>query len=530
MCRTHFFTLKALSVFLFLLSSQVFVYSAESVPDLTSAKDEVCNLMNSGRFSEAAVLVDKFIADNPGHPDLPDTLFYSIAEKCRWSDKYEEEKNLYQQIIQNYPNSSYASKARLGFSRAQIQCLILAKDYSRAKEAFDKLVVDFSGHPDLPDALYWIAERYRWAHRWQEASGLYQQIAQNHPDSPYAARASLGLARAEVLSLIVAQDYSRAKRAFDKLVTDFSGHPDLPETLYQIAEGYRWADKYETAKSIYQQIIQNHHGNPYAVRASLGFARAEVLSLIVAQDYSRAKKAFDKLVAVFSEHPDLPDTLYNIARRWVYSGDYLTARDVFQRVIQHYPTSPYADKAKEDLQIIIRGLDIFSLIESGQAQAAQEAMGQLVTDFKNHELLPHTMFTCGDKYFTKACQERDKGLQSEATEDFKRALDVWKKLVQLPNSAATVEGYYHLAGCYHQLGEYERAIEHYTKVVDGYPNYRLVWDAQFMIGHTYEKMLKAGLISESAAKPLISAAYKKVLEEYPDCAAAKAAQSWLNRN
>jgi TolA-binding protein len=175
-------------------------------------------------------------------------------------------------------------------------------------------------------------------------------------------------------------------------------------------------------------------------------------------------------------------------------------------------------------------LDIFSLIESGQVQATQEAMNQLVTDFKNNELLPHTMFLCGDRYFTKACQERDKGLQAEAVEDFKSALDVWQKLVQLPDSTTTVEGYYHLAVCYEALGEYEHAIEYYTKVADGYPNYRLVWDAQFMIGHTYEKMLKAGLISESVAKPLISAAYKKVLEKYPGCEAAGAARSWLNRN
>ncbi len=72
--------LSTVIALVFLLSLQVFVYSAESAPDLISAKDEVYSLIDSGRFSEASVLVDNLIAENSGEPDLPDTLFYLIQQ------------------------------------------------------------------------------------------------------------------------------------------------------------------------------------------------------------------------------------------------------------------------------------------------------------------------------------------------------------------------------------------------------------------------------------------------------------------
>jgi TolA-binding protein len=414
MCRKPFVAFTALSVFLFLLSSQVFVYSTESVPDLASAKDNVCNLMDSGRFSEAAALVNGLITGNSGDPNLPDMLFYSIAENCRWSDKYEEEKNLYQQIMQDYPNSSYAGKARLGFSRSQIQCLILTKDYSQAKEAFSKLVTDFSGHPDLPDALYWIAERYRWAHRWEDATGLYRQIIQNYPDSLYAARASLGLARMEVVSLIAAKDYKAAGQAFDKLVTTFSGHPDLPETLYWIAEGYRWAKEYEKAKSIYQQIMQNYPNSSYASKAQLGFSKVNDLSLIVSQNYDGAKKALDKLVADFPEHPDLTETLYGIGREYEWQDRYEEEKAAYQQIIQNYPNSPYASKA----QLGFSRAGVRSLIVLGQYDKAKAALDKLVTDFSGHPDLPEALYWIARRYGWSDRFEEEKSVYQRILQNY----------------------------------------------------------------------------------------------------------------
>lgn len=108
--------------------------------------------------------------------------------------------------------------------------------YTQAQAQAQKLLADFSQNPALPQALYEIADKYRWATKYEQVNNLYQQIIQNYPNSPYVSRAKLGLERVAVLSLIISQNYDQATKDFDKLLVDFAGHPDLSETIYWVAE------------------------------------------------------------------------------------------------------------------------------------------------------------------------------------------------------------------------------------------------------------------------------------------------------
>ncbi len=526
----------SLKLILFLVSALFFSLhplAANAAGDIFSAQQEIESLIESGQLASAKSQIEQLKVDYSQHPDLPSVLF-DIAESYRWSTKCEEEKSIYQSIIQKYSSSSYSDRAKVAFSRAQIQSLILAQDYGKAEDVLSTLVADFSGHPDLPDALYWIAERYRWEHKWEKANDIYSQIIQNHPDSSYASRANLGVARAEVLSLLIAHDYSRANEALDKLTIDFKGHPDLPETLYWIAEGYRWGNRYEKAKLTHEQIVRNYPDSSYASRAKLGMARIVVLSSIDSRDYSKAQEALDKLVADFSGHPDMPDTLYWIAESYRWSDKYEITKEICKQIIQEYPQSLAADKARQQFQVTVQGIDVFTLIESGQEQKVKGAIDQLMANSssnENDEISPYTVFLCGDRYYVKGLQKRSEGLKDEAMENFTKAINIWENMIQqLPASISVAHAYYHSANCYREMGEYERAIEQYVKLLENYPDYYLAWDAQFKIGHTYEKMVDAGLLSESEARPLIASAYQTVLDKYPHCKAAKAAQSWLSRN
>jgi TolA-binding protein len=416
--------------------------------------------------------------------------------------------------------------------RQQIESLIETGNLTEAQTKIEQLKATYSQDPQLPEVLYWIAEKYRWSGKYDQARDLHQQIIQNFSGSPYADRAQLAYSRIEVLSLIDFNNLEQAEEALDKLIADFQDHQDLSETLYWVGREFGWHNRFEKEKGLYQKIAKDHPSSQFAARAQLDFSRAQVMSLIIFEEYDSAQEAYVGLVKDFSKHPDLPESLYRIGKIWVWSGNNCTAANaIYQKIIQDYPGSIYAQKSQTFLQITQRSIDTFALIESGQEQAAQGAINQLVTDFDGNELLPHMVFLCGEHYFEMACKDRDEGLEKEAAEDFARAIKAWKKIaIELPASGATPEGYYHLALAYRQIGEYALAIENYTKVVEDYPDYRFTWDAQFRIGNTYEKMVDAGLLSESAAKPLIASAYQKVLDKYPHCKAAKAAQTWLSRN
>jgi TolA-binding protein len=98
----------------------------------------------------------------------------------------------------------------------------------------------------------------------------------------------------------------------------------------------------------------------------------------------------------------------------------------------------------------------------------------------------------------------------------------------LPSSPTTAQAHYFSAACYRDLGDYAKAIEYYETVVDLWPDYEYAWNAQFLIGHSYEHLRNAGAVPVAEANPRIKAAYDQVVQKYPDCPAARAARNWLS--
>lgn len=444
---------------------------------------QVLSLIISGKYAQSEEALNELVTDFPDNPDLPETLYW-IARRYGWSDKYEEEKDTYQKIIQNYSASSFAAKAQLGFSRANVLSLILSKKFDQAEAAFDKLTADFAKHPGLPDAFYWIAERYRWSNKpdkYEDAKNIYQRILQDYPGSSCASRAALGFSNVEVLSLIVSQNYNEAKEALDKLVIAFSEHPDLPGKLYWIGREYGWSERYEEEKAVYQRIIQNQPDSSYASKAKLGFARAQIQSLIVSRNYDEAKEAFDKLVSDFNDRPDLPETLYRIAERYWWLYKYEDANDIYQRIVQQYPDSTEAGKAK----LGIAKTNVCSYIFSGQTEAAQTALNKLISNFINHPALPTTMLFIAEQCAMRISEDENEGDAEQAKNYYLEELVILEKIItELPASAAyTSSAYYYSALCYHRLGEHEKAVKCCKQIVENWPDYKYAGQARFMTEH-----------------------------------------------
>jgi TolA-binding protein len=202
------------------------------------------------------------------------------------------------------------SSTDIGQAKTHIMSLIESGDYTKAKEAVDKLADDFPDEPQLAQTLHAFTEKYEYARRFEEAKHVYQKIIQKFPNSSYANRARLGVIREDVMFFIASQNYDGAKQTLDKMVANFAGHKDLPDTLYWIAERYEWEYRFEDANRIYQQVIQRYPDSSWAAKAKLGISRAQVMSLINSQNYDLAGEALNKLSTDFTGNQDLPQTLY----------------------------------------------------------------------------------------------------------------------------------------------------------------------------------------------------------------------------
>lgn len=297
----------------------------------------------------------------------------------------------------------------------------------------------------------------------------------------------------------------------------FSDDPGLAETLYDIAREYRWVKKYDVAKNMYQQIIEQYPQSAFSDRARLGIARIDILTLISSQRYSDASAAIDKLVKDFSRYGDLPETLYWTGVKYEEYGRYDSAKNLYALVVQQYPDCGYADKAR----FLAAKMNIFLLIESGKDTEAANVLDWLIADFNGHPDLAHTIFEVGEKYFVDATavDYREKAIVALEKAMGKLQSD------SLPQWA--LELYVCAADCYVEVKDYRSTIRCYKKVVMHWPDYEYAWHMQFMIGRYYQDMSERGDIGKSEADSETKGAYERLLEKYPECKAAEAAQNWL---
>ena len=88
---------------------------------------------------------------------------------------------------------------------------------------------------------------------------------------------------------------------------------------------------------------------------------------------------------------------------------------------------------------------------------------------------------------------------------------------------------YVIACCYKQLGDYAMAAEYYQYSVDGWPNHRRAYDAQYRVAVCHKLLMESGQMPQAEAMPIIRSACEKVISNYPDSAAVNAAKNTLKK-
>jgi TolA-binding protein len=202
------------------------------------SKRNILSLIESKDYAKAQAELDKLTADFVAHPDLAEAM-YAIAERYELPARYEEARSLYEQIIQVYPDSLYAAKARYDGPEIYIFSLIASGKYIEAQQAIDKFVAAFAEHPALPGALYWFAKRLDAAGQYQQARNIYQQVAWQFPNDAHATKALIGVYKVDVLSFIEAGNDSAAHESLDTLIAAFPANTeDLPDVIFRVADEY----------------------------------------------------------------------------------------------------------------------------------------------------------------------------------------------------------------------------------------------------------------------------------------------------
>lgn len=404
-------------------------------------------------------------------PDPAD--IYHTAEVRIKSQYYDKANQLYQQLLDTWPDDEYyAIRGQAGLAKSSVAL----GNTEAADAAVEKLLADYSDNEHLPTCLCNVAYYYTFFQEYQKARNLYQHVLNNWPDHTYAMWSQVGLIQIDDLL----GSAGAVETAVETLVGDYTNHEDIPAAVCNIAQHYHRLAKYQEAKYCYQYTIANWPDHEYAAWARQGLAelyaaeptdtpdeRFEMLAQIdqaksnIAQgDPNAAQAVIDILLTDHPGNPRLPEAIYDIAKHCVDSAVYEMGADLHQYVLQMWPDHPKVIWARMGLAESYAAL--------GNAEAAKGTTNQMLAS------LPQT-----DPFKPDA---------------------VW--------TAAHV---------YFQLQNYEQAIQYFQQILDDWPDCKYAWSAQSWIGECYEKLKSTGSFPQPQADPLIETAYCKVIENHPNC-------------
>ena len=392
-------------------------------------------------------------------PEPVPARLYDIAKKYDGLKKYEEAKGVCELIAKRHPDSPHAAVAQMYVSKRDIFSLIDSEDHTAAQAAVEELRADFAGHPNLPEVLYAIAERYG---KREEGRSLYEQIVQLYPDSPYAEKARYHGPEIHIFSLISSGKYAEAEETIDRFAADFAEHPAVPGALYWFAKHLDAAGKYKQARDIYQHVAWQYPDSPLATKALIGLYKVDALSFIESGDDSAARKVLDNLIADFSDKPELAETVFTVGEKYYYQA---TSKRKNNRT----------EQAKECY---------------AKALAAWQ---RIIT-----ELPIEPTYTAHAYYFCAACHRR-LGEHREAIECFQEFVNEW------PDHQYAWSAQCLIGECYEKLRDFgglseaeanPKIEQAYQAVVENYGDCCLFGHACVKLGQTYERMGNLDLAAE----------------------------------
>jgi TolA-binding protein len=396
-----------------LFSIIVPVCLADEDVEINKQKENILSLIDAGKFSDAKAATAQMTIKFPGSAKLPDMLYW-IAGRFQTFERFEDAKQIQEQIIRDFPDSPWAEKARMGNAMTETMSLIVSGKYAEAKAVTAQMATDFAGSPDMAEILYWISGKFQTFERFEDANQIQKQIIRDFPESPWAEKARMGNAMTEAMLLIVSGKYAEAKAVTDKMSSDFAGNPDLAEILYWISGKFQTFGRFQDAKQVYEQIIKNFPDSTFAKKA-MASAMTEAMSLVMSGKYPEAKVAIDKMAADFAGNPDLPEALFWITDKYEHVGKYDDAKRNYQLIAQNFPNSPWAGKAK--LGVVKE--NVISLINSKDYGKAKTALNNMITDFNDYKELPEALYWINESY--------------ELSAKYDEAEQVFKTIQKYPN-------------------------------------------------------------------------------------------------
>jgi len=399
-----------------------------------------------------------------------------------------------------------------------------------AQNGLQRLVKDHAAHGYLPYVLREIAGQYLQGRRHEEAKSLCQYVLDNFSDSDQCLWAQRDL----VLSDLALRDLPAAQVGTDALLKRSSGRMDALWAVSEVAETYSRIGQHEQARELFRF---NLTGNPN-LDDTIWSLRGFINESIALKDEAAIDAGVKTLMSEFAGSRNLPMAAVHVGRELSIVG-HKHAADVLQHVIDKHP---------EDEQTLLARVCMgYAYIMQGKDGEAETLYSQIMTQYANHPNLAEVVHAMAEGYFDcgKAA-ERDQmrrvGFQAYTNEViiqgrpdamkryYQQAARKWELVItRFPDAPIVPRAYELAATCYEYANDYKKALEYFTVILDLYPGYESADRAQFMVGRMCKRLRDQGVMTDTETMPIILAASKAIIDQYPQSSFVIAAQNVVDR-
>jgi len=488
------------------LALRLYDYVIESCPDYARDMDFYGGLAISsaavGKASTATDAVNMLLNEYGGYDSTPKIL-NQIGQAYRHSQSYAEAEEVFQLVVDYWPQSQYAIQSEVGIIKSRID---RQQDATEAINAFLNWYIESEA---LPECLCDIAEHYQEKGEYGEAADYFNFMLDYWPGNEQAVRAYQGLIEISIQS----ENYAQADALLERFVNFFGQWDQARDILRGIGKQYEKKDKYEKAKEVYREIVYRWPGTKRAVEA-----QGRLVMLAMEQgEYDDARQEVDKLLTDpdYSRSKWVNGQLLHIIRRYYPLGKDKEFTRINRYIVENWPEEDYAGCA----QYAAAGMAWSGL---GYPDRVDEVLDALLRDCADRPGLARAVFQIGQGHYRQASWDRQDGRRAESEQEYRKALNIWKMIVdeEIPVRGEDLfirQLGYHFVGCCHwRLGHYEKALEYFAVVVDYWPEYEYAANASHLARYCYEELVKKGVLSEVEALIQWTEHYDKMVHRFPD--------------
>ena len=409
-------------------------------------------------LDKAAMFYQKLI-DNFPQSSFEPAAYYSLGWSFAQMGKFKQAIAVFQALIGKFPQEPQSKDAAFKL----IECLYNLKEYSelkvRIKPAFKLYQNDLVR---LPYLYFYLAEAEYYLDNLDAAAKNYLKSAQGFKDPKAQVLAKLGLG----WSYLKLARYKDTEDVFAQINPESLDKKSLDVFLLGQALLNSATNRVYEARKLYEQIIGLSNDPVISLQAYLGKADAHYnlaeYSLAV-EVYKQGLDKIDRedLAAILPS--ELVDKLwYNLGMAYLKQGQFGLSLEVFNGIDEKDREQA---KAKSDLIFqIAQGYD-----QAGDFVKAEELYGRMIQLYPDSPYLEYVQYQAASTQYKK-------GDYQKAIAD----LEVWLK--KYPQSKLLPEAFYLMGTAYFSLADYGRSREIFTKFAEGFKDSRLRAQALYMLG------------------------------------------------